>query len=245
MNALFASTLASTLVLGFAACGGSDLDPGAGDSAGAGTSTLTVSGTVTAVPRLTNATKSEDYDTALTVRVVLNGVEVTTGTVQITSASGTVDLVYNPAGNGQGERRWRGTAVGYDEVYILDVESGPDNVTGVRVDGPDIHTFKAPTLGLTVDSTLALDVTWDRGDTADQAVINTENLDKVPISDTGSYSIAAGGLKADKQQARENRISITRTNRIAPAGAAGGSELAVSVSNNVTVVAMPNPLAGG
>ncbi len=229
--------LASTLVLGLAACGGSDLDPGAGSDPGTGTATLTVNGSATANPRLTNARNAGEFDTEFSVRLQLNGQNVTTGTVTMTSASGTVVLAYTPDNNG----RWRGIAAGYDEVYILDVDSGPDNVHGVRVDGPDIHTFTEPLAGATVNATLPLMVKWDSGQQADSAAIDAENIDRLSIPDSGSYPLPALALKSERDKPKENQIRLTRTNRVTPRGAAGGSELSVSVENELTVVAQPNP----
>ncbi len=229
--------LASTLFLGAAACGGSDLDPGAGDDPGTGTSTLTVNGSVSANPRLSNAQNAGEFQTEFSVRLQLNGQNVTTGTVTMTSASGSVVLAYTADNNG----RWRGAAAGYDEVYILDVDSGADNVHGVRVDGPDIHTFKAPLAGATVDATMPLMVKWACDQQADSAAIDAENIDRLSIPDTGSYSMLAGALKSDRDKIKENQIRLTRTNRVTPAGAAGGSELSVSVQNELTVIAQLNP----
>jgi hypothetical protein len=218
------------------ACGGNDLDPGAGNNPGEGTSTLLVDGNVTARPRLVNARERGEFDTEISVRVSLNQLPVTVGTVEVTSASGTVPLAFNA-----GEGRWVGTAAGYDEVYVLDVRSGDDFVEGVRVDGPDIHVFTAPTAGLTVDSTMPLRVTWDADQTADSAAIDTEELERISIPDTGDYTLAAGALKAEKDRARENSIELSRTNRVTPAGAVGGSELSVRIENRISVVAQPNP----
>lgn len=226
------------LLLALTACGGSDLDPGAGNDPGSGTSTLVVDGSVTANARLANARTSGEFDTEFNVRIQLNGVSVSQGTVTMTSSSGTVVLIYNQENNG----RWRGTAPGYDEVYILDVDSGRDYVHDVRVDGPSIHTFSEPLAGATVDATMPLMVKWNEKN-ADSAAIDAENIDRVSIPDTGSYSVAPGALKSEKDKARENQIRVTRTNRVVPAGALGGSEMTVSVENEITVVAQPNPNA--
>jgi hypothetical protein len=226
------------LVAAAGACGGSDLDPGAGNDPGEGTSTLLVNGDITARPRLANARARGEFDTEISVRVSLNQLPVATGTVEVTSASGTVPLTFDPTADGG---RWEGTAAGYDEVYILDVRSGDDFVEGVRVDGPDIHVFTAPTAGQTIDSTMPLRVTWESDDGADSASIDTDELERISIPDTGDYMLAAGALKAERDQARENRIELTRTNRVTPAGAAGGSELSVRIENEIQVVAQPNP----
>ncbi len=234
---LLASTSSVLVVFSFAACGGRDLDPGAGDDPGGGTSTLTVEGSVSAQARVTNARTPGDYDTALSVRVGLGGQTVTTGTVTMTSAGGKIALTFNPEGGG----RWEATAAGYDEVYILDVVSGTDQVSGVRVDGPDIHVFDAPTAGAAVDSTIALPVTWTCEDTADSAWIRAEQVDWLSIPDSGGYSLAAGALKAERDKAKTNNIRLKRSNRVTPRGAAGGSELSVSIENEVEVLAMANP----
>ena len=231
-------SLASTLLLGFAACGGSDLDPGSGDDPGTGTNTLQVNGSARAEPRLANARNAGEFTTEFSVRILLNGAPVTNGSVLMTSSTGTVVLAFETDNGG----RWRGTGAGYDEVYVLDVDSGNDNVHDVRVDGPSIHTFSEPQAGATVDAGMPLMVKWSSSG-ADTAAIDAENLDKVSIDDSGSYMLAANALKSEKDKPRENQITITRTNRVSPRGAIGGSEFAVTIENDISVIAMPNPTA--
>jgi hypothetical protein len=219
------------------ACGGgSVLDPGSGNDPGSGTSTLTVDGSVTAHPRISNARNAADFETSLSVRVMLGTQAVTGGTVTVRSASGDVALIYRPD-----ENRWVGTAPGYDEVYILDVESGADRVSDVRVDGPDIHFFTKPTAGATVDSTIPLDIQWDSGDEAPSAWIDPEELDKIAIPDTGKYLLAGSALKAERDKARVNTLRLGRSDRVTPSGAIGGSELTVTVENNIDIVVQANP----
>jgi hypothetical protein len=233
MQTNFVSTV---LVLGLAACGGSDLDPGAGNDPGTGTGTLAIEGSVQASSRMLNARTSAEFDTEFTVRVSLNDQTVTTGTVTVTSASGTIPLTYTTDG------RWTGRAASYEEVYILDVESGPDNVAGVRVDGPDIHVFSAPTAGAIVDPTMPLMVRWNRDDTADTARIRAENVDSIEIPDSGSYALAAGSLKADTAEARQHMLRLTRTNSVVPAGTTAGSIWNVRIENEINVVTAAQPL---
>lgn len=230
MSVVYATTLG--------ACGGtdSDFEPGAGNDAGTGTSTLAIDGEIRAKPRLVNARTSGDFDTELSVRVMLNLQAVTTGSVTVTSASGSVPLVYRADTN-----HWEATAAGYDEVYVVDVESGEHFVEGVRVDGPDIHVFTEPTVGATVDSTMPLKVTWASEEAAASASIEAEEIGKVAIPDTGLYMLAGGALKAEQDTAKENRLELVRMNRVTPAGAIGGSEVSVSVENRIQVIAMPNP----
>lgn len=235
MRTNFASIV---LVLGLAACGGSNLDPGAGNDPGTGTGTLAIEGSAHASPRndLVNARTNTEFETDLRVRVSLNNQTVTTGTVTVTSTSGKVALTYGP------DNRWTGTAPSYDEVYILDIESGPDKISGVRVDGPDIHVFSAPTAGANVDSTMPLAIAWDREDQADSASLRAENVDSLSIADSGSYSLAPGALKADQAEARRNTLRLTRTNTVVPAGTSGGSTWSVTIENEIDVVALPLPL---
>ncbi len=220
------------------ACGGtgSDLDPGSGDDSGDGTNTLLVNGSVHADPRFTNARAAAEFDSDFSLRILLNGVGVTTGTVTITGNSGTFPLRY-VGDNG----KWEGNGLGYDEVYILDVISGADEVTGVRVDGPDFHSFIKPTAGATVDSTLPLEVTWDSNEKADTTAIRADKIEWVSIVDTHLYMLAPGALDAERDQAKTNDLRLVRTNRVIPAGAVAGSEFSVSIENRIEVVAQPNP----
>jgi hypothetical protein len=179
---------------------------------------------------------SSDFTTEFRVRIELNGADVTTGVVTVTSATRSTPLVYS----GQDDD-WVGTAPGYDEVYVLDVVSGADEVADVRVDGPDIHTFKAPLMGATVDSTMPLELTWDRQQQADTVDLNVPELDTITLTDAGSYVLSAGALKAKKDQAETNTLRLRRSSRVIPAGATTGSELSVSIRNQIDVVAQPNP----
>lgn len=226
--------LTSALVLSFCACGGgSSLDPGSGDDPGTGTSTLMVDGTAHASPRVANASARGDFDTTFSVRVQQNGQAVTTATVEVTSSSGTVLLQLGD------ENRYVGTASGYDEVFVLDVESGADYARDIRVDGPAIHTFTKPLAGATVDASLPLDIAWRSGDAAASAELRTDELDDISMPDTGKYTLAALALKTESDKTRVNELEIRRTNRVTPASTIGGSEWTVSVSNHIDVVAMP------
>jgi len=219
-----------------AACGGGALDPGSGNSAGDGTNTLFVDGSARAEPLVTNASDVHDFNTEFEVRVRLNDQSVTTGTVTMTGNSGTTELVFGD------NESWHGVATGYDEVYILDVDSGPDNVHGVRVDGPDIHVFTAPLPGDTVDSLQPLDLTWDCDDTADEITLRAGEVDNIAITDQGSFTLPAGTLRADSGQTVDNELRLTRANRVTPSGGVPGSDMTVSVRQEITVLAAPTGL---
>jgi len=221
-----------------AACGGDPLDPGAGSDPGGGTNTLYVEGRATADARIVNAT-ANDFDTDFSIDLSLNGVPVTTGSVTVTTRFATTPLSYIENNNGQG--RWEGRSGGYDVVYQLDVKSGSDEVNGVIVEGPDLHRITGPAPGASLDSTVATNLTWDREDAAQIITFRSEGVDRITISDTGTYSMGPGTLKAEKDKSKENRLELRRTNHIAPQGAVGGSDFAVSVEQYVDVVAQPNP----
>jgi|GEM_PF-1102431 len=218
----------------FVACGGSST----GDSQGSGTGTLLVTGSATATPRLANASAATDFDTDFSVEVQLAGVAVTTGTVTM-KGSTTTALTFTTTG---GDAHWKGAATGYDQSYVLDVTSGTNAVTGVSVDGPDIHVITSPTAGASLDSTLPFTATWDRATAADTARVQAgDGGNAVDVADSGTYAVTAGTLHADKDQARTNTLRITRSNRISPAGAITGSQFTVGVINEVDVVAAPCP----
>ena len=223
--------------LGLAACGGSNLDPGSGNSQGTGTRTLLVDGSVDASASIPNAGDATAFTTHFDVRLTKDQTPVTTGTVTVTSNGGDAALTLDTTNGGH----WVGTQTGYFEVYQLDVTSGADTIGGVRVDGPDVHTFTAPALGATVDTSQPVAVTWSRDDHADVATIDTHNLDHAVIDDSGSYALAAGALRSSVDKTENDTIELRRTNQVTPAGAVAGSSLSVSVTNDVDVVVSPNP----
>jgi hypothetical protein len=217
------------------ACGGDPLDPGAGDEHGTGTNTLLLEGGAYAEPRIANTREALDFDTEFSVRIFLNDQAVTTGTVTVTSRFESIDLTLDQ------DQRWVGRAAGYDEVYQLDVISGADEVRGVIVDGPDLHVITAPAAGASLDSTVANMLEWDRDEQADVITFKADEIDRITISDTGTYSIPPGSLKAEKDNSRTNTLELRRTNHVVPAGALGGSHFSVSVEQQLEVVALPNP----
>lgn len=214
-----------------AACGGNSLDPGSGNDLGTGTRTLLVDADVQASPQITNASTAADFQTHVEVRISKDNVAVTTGTVTVSSAGGDIALVFQPA-----ENRWWGLQAGYHEVYELNVQSGDDAVEAVRLDGPALHHFTAPAAGATVDATMPLAVRWERGEAADAADFDTEEMDSISIADTGAFDVPVGGLKSNGGETEQERLRLDRHSRIAPAGAVAGSELRVEVRNEIDVL---------
>lgn len=228
------SILASLCLL--AACSHSPLDPGAGSDPGTGTGTLMVNGTARAQANTPNATLDTQFTTELEVELSLGQQPLTAGTVTVTSHSGTATLMSD--GNG----KWHGSLANYDEVYQLDVKSGSDTISGVYVDGPDIHVFTAPAPGASLDASAMTALSWRRGSAAQTATVRVNGGgDGLTVSDSGSYQIPPLTLDYDKGQTKQNTISLTRTNSIAPKGAVPGSSFAVSVTNELDVVALACP----
>lgn len=218
------------------ACGGGPLDPGAGNDPGTGTQTLLIEGGASASPRFVNAANPNEFDTDFSVRIErAGGQAVVTGSVTVTSATGSVPLVLGP------ENRWRGAMANYDEVYQLDIDDGTDSARGIRVDGPDIHVFAAPLAGATVDSRVPLNLAWNREEAAQIITLRAEGIDELSITDTGSYQLAANLLRAERDKARTNDLRIRREQEVTPLGALPGSHWSVSVTNRIEVVVQANP----
>jgi hypothetical protein len=218
------------------ACGGGALDPGAGDDPGSGSLTLAVDADVEARPTIANAKDDQEFTTEFHVRVQKGGVDVTAGTVTVRSRAGDVALTYGT------DNRWHGVQVGYWEVYELAVESGTDFVDGVGVDGPALHYFSAPLPGATVDSLMPLVITWKRGEAADRAMLDTDKIDELAISDSGTFSLPAGSLKSKGDAVEQERIRLERAATVIPTGAVAGSQMRVSVRNDIEVLVLATGL---
>jgi len=212
---------------------GIDAPGAAGNTAGSGTGTLVVSGTVAATPGIQNSADPTSFTTDFTIDVTRAGAMVTTGSVSVASAGGAVDLVFDSTA-----MHWRGAQAGYAAAYSLDVTSGSDSVVGVRVAGPDIHAFTAPTAGATVDSTLPLPIAWARTDPAAAATLTTRSV-QVAIPDTGTFTLGANKLRSKSDQVENEQLTLVRSDQITPAGGAVGSTFQVSVSNSIDLLVQP------
>jgi hypothetical protein len=212
-------------------CGGDDLPDG--DSLGDGNNVLTVSASVEASALFDNARDRNDFATTFEVQLSRSGVDVDDAIVTIESDAGVIDLVRDGGGEYQGAQG------GYHEIYRLDVDAGVDFVHGVRIDGPDIHTFRSPIPGATVPGNQDLIVEWDRGERAESVQIETRAMDQLSIDDGGEFAVPASGLDWDNEEIRDERIRLERTNRLSPAGAAGESSLGVTVRNQIEILVAP------
>lgn len=225
--------MACAIVAAVAACGGDGLDPGS--QPGTGTATLLINADVIATPLVPNAAKATDFNTSFSVEITKGGQDVVADSVVVVSDAGPVTLLPD----NQTNRRWRGAQSGYYEIYQLTVEAGADNVRDVQVDGPALHYFTAPLPGATVDATMPLVVTWKRSEPATVITLDTQQLDSVAISDTGTYTIPVGGLKSKSTETEQEQLRIDRAERITPAGAVVGSDVRVMVRNEIDLVVAP------
>lgn len=228
------AALAAGLLLG--GCGSDGVGDG-GNDLGSGTQTLTVQATVEAESVVPNGDTDNDFATSFEVRVRRGDVDVPDATVVIESTAGTVTLTWQ----GDGEH-YRGSQVGYHEVYALDVDAGDDHVHGVQLDGPDLHVFTKPDASAPIDATLPLEVTWSRDEQAEVAGIKTRETDRLTIADTGLFTISPGDLESSPDQTEEEEIRVWRANQLAPAGGAGGSSFEVRIENYVDLVVAPTGL---
>lgn len=215
---------------------GSDVDPGLGSAPGTGTGTLEVIGSAYAAPTQPQPAMTGDFCVKFSVRVSRGGQAVTVGEVTVTSPTGKVALTYS------GEAGWFGLAIGYHEVYALDIVAGSDRLTGARVDGPDIHAISQPAEGSAIDTSAPLVVTWRTSETAEVAALRAEPADWIEVPDSGMYSLPPGTFPSDRRQARVHAVRVARTNQIALTGATGGSSWSVTIENAVHVVSPPLPL---
>jgi hypothetical protein len=217
-------TLATATVL--SGCGSTHVSDG-----GSGSGTFSVDANVSATDRITNATDGADFDVDFSVRLTKNGNAVHGATVTIDSGNGQVALVEN---NQNGH--YDGAQSGYAGTYHLSAVLGDDKVEGVILSGPGAHHFATPSVGDQHVYGQPLDIAWSPTG-AQSAVLETNEIDHTAITDNGSYTIPASGLKKpDPGKTEDERIRITRSNSVALSGAVAGSTLSVSVRNEVTLL---------
>jgi len=210
-----------------------DLSPGVGNSVGQGNGALYVDAYVIAAPAAMNTTDAALFDVSFRVfvKAVVGG--DWSGTVTITSNNAELPLAFDGT-------NWVGTISGYEQVYQLDIEGDRGYVRGVRVEGPDIHRITAPVAGATVHAANDT-VAWERTTPAAEVTLTGVQLGEyLHIQDDLGVSYSNGlGNAADPN----DTLTVTRTNRIEPAGTASDglspSRFSVNVSNSVEVVVAP------
>ncbi|RDV36787.1 hypothetical protein DV096_17015 [Bradymonadaceae bacterium TMQ3] len=203
----------------------------AGESSGS----LKVEVKVEAEARHANASSAQDFETEIEVRVSRQGVPVTDARVVIAAYElGEWTLEHDEDGEYEHE------IDGYHRAYRVDVIAGADRVEGVYLAGPALHTFDAPTQGAQVPGDQPLDVSWQAESGADEVWIEGEGFEDVRLDATASsYQVAPEQLDREPHEREDNEIEVLRLNRMSIEGAEAGSQMSVSVSNEVEVWVAP------
>jgi hypothetical protein len=194
---------------------------------GAGSSTLLVTGDITAA--MTTGTTPAPQ-TTFTVNVKDgSGGNVSGATVTILNSSvpdGVVNLSEAPAGSG----RYTGTVPSFPTGdFKMNVVSGTDTVQGVVVGGPGMHTINAPVAAATITHGTDLPISWTTPSVAKQVSIQTKDLTTVKGADLGAFTIVA----ADNPIRASQVLTISRQNEVDAAGGLAGSFLRVTYTATV------------
>lgn len=226
-------------LLAIAACAGEPGDFERRDDPGGGTRTLAIAAEVIAVPGVANGGDPSTFRTQYVVRVVKDGERIAVASVIVANVADELALRFDTRDGGV----WVGELPGYHAVQRLDVVVGPDQVTGVRAVGPDVHTFTAPNpaMAAAVDPTTPLAVAWQRAEAADRATIQTRRSRRYTIDDTGAFELGPDDLTSRPDQPSEETITLDRSHTVVPAGAAAASTFTVTVRNELKLVVQPIP----
>lgn len=116
--------------------------------------------------------------------------------------------------------------------FRLDVARGADNVSGVILGGPGVHTITAPLQNAIVTAGQPLTVRWTVPSQAQAAEVETMDFGPVTVPDNGAYVIPGANNPPNANQ----RIRVFRFNEVTMAGALPGSRLQVEVRRTVEPV---------
>ncbi len=221
------SMLSVGLCTSLAGCGSATIS-----EPGRGSSTLDVGAHITVVNQVPNAASADQFATALSARLTKAGAPLHGAAVTIASSKGDVVLVeQDPTGN---HADYAGEQAGYAQAYTLTARLGDDYIEGVSLSGPDVHSFSVPALAAQVAYGQPLVVEWSPSG-ATLATLETRELNPLDVPDTGSYSVPGSGLrKPDPGKTQDERVRVTRSSTVNIAGGTAGSDLTVTVRNEVT-----------
>lgn len=151
--------------------------------------------------------------------------------------SGATVTVYNPT---LGTLTLQETGVGSGEYFNvklsfpsgdfrLEVVRGIDNVKGVVLGGPAVHSVSAPVAGSVATAGQPMTVRWSVPTRAKAAEVETSDFGPVALPDTGAYTIAGANNLANSSQ----EVRVSRYNEVEIAGGLPGSRLRVTVESEV------------
>ncbi|MCH7549173.1 MAG: hypothetical protein IH969_06525 [Candidatus Krumholzibacteriota bacterium] len=116
--------------------------------------------------------------------------------------------------------------------FELNVVLGTDNIQGVILGGPGIHTITAPLANDTLVALQSLIVTWNSPSQAKSAEVETRDYGPVVVPDTGAVMVPSleNVVRADQ------RIRVFRFNEVGINGGLPGSRMKVEVRQTVEPV---------
>lgn len=215
------SLVAATAVFAAFACGGGSTGPAASrNSGGTGTATLLVRADIDA----SNVTGGFRTDYDVSVRDAI-GNPVSGATVTVAnSALGTLTLTETAPGSGD----YFNTRLNFPAGdFRLTVTRGADNVRGVILGGPGVHTISAPSNGSVATANQPMTVRWSVPSQATAAEVETDDFGPIVLSDVGTYTIAGANNPINNNQ----RVEVRRYNQVDIVGGRPGSRLRVTVEN--------------
>ncbi len=116
--------------------------------------------------------------------------------------------------------------------FELNVVLGTDNVQGVILGGPGVHTITAPLVNDTLIALQSLIVTWNSPSQAKSAEVETRDYGPVVVPDTGAAIVPSPENVARADQ----RIRVVRFNEVGIDGGLPGSRMRVEVRQTVEPV---------
>ncbi len=158
------------------------------------------------------------------------GNPISGATVTIKNPSiGEITLLETSAGSGE-YTAVRNTFPSGD--FELNVVRGTDNIQGVILGGPGIHTITAPLADASVTALQTLIVTWNSPSQAKSAELETRDYGPVVVPDTGAAMVPS----LENVARADQRIRIYRFNEVGINGGLPGSRMKVEVRQTVEPV---------
>lgn len=218
MRNLVLGVMAGTLI----ACGGGTEPTVERNDPGTGTLTLKVTADIDAKDVVGGFITDFDVDVEDAA-----GNPISAATVTIKNPSlGEITLLESNAGSG----KYVAVRNSFpDGDFELNVVRGTDNVQGVILGGPGVHTITAPLANATVPALQSLIVTWDSPSQAKSAELETRDYGPVVVPDTGAAMVPA----LENVARADQRIRVVRFNEVGINGGLPGSRMRVEVRQTV------------
>lgn len=214
-------TIMTALIATLVACGGTEPTVERNDP-GTGTLTLRVTADIDANDVVGGFITDFDVDVE---DAAGNPVSLATVTIK-NSSLGEITLLETSAGSGQ-YTAVRNSFPNGD--FELNVVRGTDNIQGVILGGPGVHTITAPLANDSMPSLQSFVVTWNSPSQAKSAELETRDYGPVVVPDTGAAMIPSSEALARADE----RIRIYRFNEVGINGGLPGSRLKVEVRQTV------------